>query len=49
MTTDDTFSKVWADARSELAQRLSEDRDRPAADRVADLLDEIAARLRREH
>jgi hypothetical protein len=46
--TDDTFSAVMADARSELAARLSEGGSSSATDRVADLLEELAARLRRE-
>jgi hypothetical protein len=48
VTTDDTFSQVLADARSDLAKRFGESRDRPAAERVADLLDEVSALLRRE-
>jgi DnaJ-class molecular chaperone len=45
VTTDDTFSKVLADARSELAAWLSEDRSHPAAKRVADVVDELASKL----
>jgi curved DNA-binding protein CbpA len=46
--TDDTFSAVMADARSELAARLSERGSSSATDRVADMLEELAAKLRRE-
>lgn len=47
VTTDDSFAKILADARGELADRLSEDRERRAGERIADLLDELAAKLRR--
>lgn len=47
--TDDTFSKLLADARSELAARINEGLDdaqtHPAARRVSDLIDELAAKL----
>jgi curved DNA-binding protein CbpA len=45
VTTDDSFSKLLADAREELAERLAEERSRPAAKRVADLIDELTSRL----
>jgi DnaJ domain len=45
VTTDDTFSKLLADARSEIAERFAEGRRHPAAKRVADLIDEIALKL----
>ncbi len=45
VTTDDTFSKLLADARDELAERLAEGRRHPAAKRVADLIDELASKL----
>lgn len=45
VTTDDTLSQVLADARSELATRLAEGRSHPTAKRVADLIDELAAKL----
>jgi hypothetical protein len=45
VTTDDTFSKLLADARDELAERFSEGRRHPAAKRVADLIDELASKL----
>jgi DnaJ domain len=48
VTTDDTFSKLLADARDELAERLAEGRARPAAKRVADLIDELTSKLARE-
>ena len=47
VTTDDSFAKILADARSEFADRFSEDPEQPAGERVAGLLDELAARLRR--
>ncbi len=45
VTTDDTFSKLLADARDELAERWEEGRRHPAAKRVADLIDELASKL----
>ena len=45
VTTDDTFSKLLADARDELAERVAEGRRHPAAKRVADLIDELASKL----
>src|SRR5579864_4096564 len=45
VTTDDTFSKLLADARDELAERLAEGRGHPVAKRVADLIDELASKL----
>jgi curved DNA-binding protein CbpA len=50
VTTDDSFSKILADARSELADRVSEARGHPAVRRVADLIDgidDLASRLNR--
>jgi curved DNA-binding protein CbpA len=41
VTTDDSFSKILADARSELSERFSEARERPAVRRVRDLIDEL--------
>ncbi len=70
VSTDDSFGKILADARTELSDRLGEGRDgpareggdrparegrdqaaregrdRPVGERVADLLDELAAKLR---
>jgi hypothetical protein len=50
VTTDDSFTKILADARDELFGRASEAgaAARPATHRVADLLDELAAKLRGE-
>jgi curved DNA-binding protein CbpA len=45
--TEDSFSKILADARSELADRFSETPDHPPGERIADLLEELAAKLRR--
>lgn len=45
VTTDDTFSKLLADARDELVERLAEGRKHPAAKRAADLIDELASKL----
>jgi DnaJ domain len=45
VTTDDTFSKLLADARGELAERLAEGRGQPAAKRLAHLIDELASKL----
>jgi curved DNA-binding protein CbpA len=50
VSTDDSLTKILADARDELFGRASEAgaAARPAAHRVADLLDELAAKLRGE-
>jgi hypothetical protein len=45
--TNDSFSKILADARDELADRFTEVRA-PATKRVADLIDELAAKLTKE-
>ncbi len=42
--TDDSFSKILADAREEITERFTEARG-PATKRVADLIDELAAKL----
>lgn len=47
VTTDDSFGKILADARAEFADRFASDPDHPAGDRIADLLDELASKLRR--
>ena len=47
--TDDTLGKILSDARQEIADRLGHVRDEPVRDRVADLLDEVAAVLRGGH
>jgi curved DNA-binding protein CbpA len=41
VTTDDSFSKILADAAAELSDRFSEAREHPAARRVSDLIDEL--------
>ena len=41
VTTDDSFSKILADARSELSDRLSDAREHPVAQRVSNLIDEL--------
>jgi curved DNA-binding protein CbpA len=49
VTTDDSFSKILADARAELADRVADVRQHPAARRVADLIDgidELASRFK---
>jgi curved DNA-binding protein CbpA len=38
-TTDDTFSKILADVRTEVSDKLSDARKHPAVKRVADLVD----------
>jgi len=44
VTTDDSFSKIFADARSELAELFSEGRKHPLAKRLTDLIDELDPR-----
>ena len=39
--TDDSFGKILADARDQLAEHFSAASERPAAQRVADLIDEL--------
>jgi curved DNA-binding protein CbpA len=46
--TDDSFTKILADARDEISQRFTEARTHPAAQRVADLIDELAAKISRD-
>lgn len=41
VSTDDSFSRILSDARSELADRLADGRERPVARRVGDLLEEL--------
>lgn len=43
--TDDSFSKILHDAREELSERFAEAAEQPAAKRVGDLIDELAAKL----
>jgi len=45
VTTDDSLGKIVADARSELSDRLGETRDHPVGRRLADLIDELAAKF----
>jgi hypothetical protein len=50
VTTDDSFSKILADARTELAGRVSAAKENPVVRRVTDLidqLDELASKLDR--
>jgi curved DNA-binding protein CbpA len=46
--TDDSFSKILADAEAELSKRLDGAPDHPAARRVRRLIDDFAAKLRGE-
>jgi curved DNA-binding protein CbpA len=48
VTTDDSFSKILADARSEVSDRLADASEHPVGRRVADLIDELAAKLKRD-
>jgi DnaJ family protein C protein 17 len=48
VTTDDSFSKILADARGELTDRFSHAREHPVVKRVSDLidgLDDLASKL----
>ena len=48
ITTDDSFTKILSDARSELAGRFADAREHPVVKRVADLIDgleELASKL----
>ena len=44
VTTDDSFSKILADAASELSERFSDARDHTPK-HVSDLIDELASKL----
>jgi curved DNA-binding protein CbpA len=46
ITTTDTIGKILADAREELFGKVEEVRHHPATARVADLIDDMAAKLR---
>jgi curved DNA-binding protein CbpA len=46
ITTTDTLSKILADAREELFGKVDEVRHHPATARVADMIDDLAAKLR---
>jgi curved DNA-binding protein CbpA len=45
ITTDDSFSKILADARSEVSDLLSQAREHPRARRVSDLIDELVSKI----
>jgi hypothetical protein len=47
-STDDSFSKILADVRDELSDRLGQAREHPVARRVADLIDELDGLVDRE-
>ncbi len=48
ISTDDSFGKILADARSELSGWLDGAGEQPVSRRVADLLDELADKLKGE-
>jgi curved DNA-binding protein CbpA len=48
VTTDDSFSKILGDFRDELFGRAEEVRDAHVRDRVADAIDDLASKLRKE-
>lgn len=48
VTTDDSFTKILSDVRDELFGKVEEARESHAAKRVADMIDEVAAKLRGE-
>jgi curved DNA-binding protein CbpA len=43
--TDDSFSKILADARTEISDLFSKTRENPQVSRVHDLIDELASKL----
>jgi curved DNA-binding protein CbpA len=45
VTTDDSFSKILADARREASDLFSKAREHPQATRIQDLIDELASKL----
>jgi curved DNA-binding protein CbpA len=45
VTTDDSLAKILADARAKMSDRLDQAREHPIGKRVAELIDELAARL----
>lgn len=45
VTTDDSLGKILEDARAEMSDRLAQARHHPVGKRVADLIDELAAKL----
>jgi curved DNA-binding protein CbpA len=44
--TDDSFSKILADAEAQLTERLAGAPDHPAGRRISELIDDLAAKLR---
>ncbi len=46
ITTDDSLSKILADARTELSDLYAETRQQPLVKRVGKLIDELASRLK---
>jgi curved DNA-binding protein CbpA len=46
--TDDSFAKILDDAGKELTDRLSGAQEHPVGRRLTDLIDELAAKLKRE-
>ena len=47
VSTEDSFGKILADIREELADRISDGRRHPAAQRVSELIDDVVSRLDR--
>jgi curved DNA-binding protein CbpA len=45
ITTDDSLSKIFADARDELSELFTDAREHPVGKRVADTIDELTAKL----
>ena len=45
VTTDDTLAKILADAGAELTDRFGQAHEHPAGKRVAELIDQLAAKL----
>jgi curved DNA-binding protein CbpA len=45
-STDDSFTKIFRDARSELSDRFADAREHPLAKRLEDLLDDFERRAR---
>jgi DnaJ-like protein len=45
VTTDDSLAKILADARAEMSGRLGQAREHPVGKRVAELIDQLAAKL----
>jgi len=45
VTTDDSLAKILADARAEMSDRLDDAREHRVGKRIAELIDELAARL----